>query len=54
MVVLWEYERVTMSELCRYLYLDNGTLTPLIKRLITAGLVEKNGHQRMNVLLMSL
>ncbi len=41
MLVLWEHEKVTMSELGRYLYLDNGTLTPLIKRLITAGLVQK-------------
>ncbi|PGT77939.1 MarR family winged helix-turn-helix transcriptional regulator [Bacillus sp. AFS040349] len=41
MLVLWEHKKVTMSELGRYLYLDNGTLTPLIKRLIIAGLVQK-------------
>lgn len=41
MLVLWEHGKVTMSQLGNHLYLDNGTLTPLIKRLIGSGVVEK-------------
>lgn len=41
MLVLWEHQRLTMKELGSLLYLDNGTLTPLIRRLIQADLVVK-------------
>lgn len=30
---LWEYGEMTVGDLCRRLYLDNGTITPLIKRM---------------------
>ena len=30
---LWEYGETTVGDLCRKLYLDNGTITPLIKRM---------------------
>jgi DNA-binding MarR family transcriptional regulator len=33
MLVLWEQDGVTVSELGERLYLDSGTLTPLLKRL---------------------
>ena len=39
MLVLWEDDGVTVSEIGRRLYLDSGTLTPLLKRLEAAGLV---------------
>lgn len=41
MLVLWEDERVNMSELGDKLSLDTGTLSPLVKRLIEKNLVEK-------------
>lgn len=41
MLVLWEDERVNMSELGDKLSLDTGTLSPLVKRLIEKKLVEK-------------
>ena len=41
MLVLWEYRHVTMKKLGSLLFLDNGTLTPLVRRLIQAGLVVK-------------
>lgn len=41
MLVLWEHQRLTMKKLGSLLYLDNGTLTPLIRRLIQADLVMK-------------
>lgn len=33
MMVMWEHEELTVNELGKYLYLDSGTLSPLIKKL---------------------
>lgn len=41
MLVLWERDGVTVSELGERLFLDSGTLTPLLKRLESAGLVSR-------------
>jgi DNA-binding MarR family transcriptional regulator len=41
MVVLWEKDGLTVSEIGEQLFLDSGTLTPLLKRLQAAGLVER-------------
>lgn len=38
LMALWEEDNVTVSELCRRLYLNNGTLTPLLKKM------EKDGR----------
>ncbi|MFY3386029.1 MarR family winged helix-turn-helix transcriptional regulator [Paracidovorax sp. MALMAid1276] len=37
MLVLWEQDGVTVSELGERLFLDSGTLTPLLKRLESQG-----------------
>jgi DNA-binding MarR family transcriptional regulator len=43
MLVLWEAEGpLPVGELVRALHLDTGTLTPLLKRLVQQGLVERN------------
>lgn len=39
MIVLWEQQECTVKELGNALYLDSGTLTPLLKRLEAAGLI---------------
>ncbi|UQZ32131.1 MarR family transcriptional regulator [Paenibacillus sp. PK3_47] len=39
MIVLWEKQQCTVKELGEALYLDSGTLTPLLKRLQAAGLI---------------
>lgn len=39
MMVLWEKKRLTVKELGQELYLDSGTLTPLLKKLETKGLL---------------
>ena len=39
MLVLWEAEPQTVSQLSERLHTDSGTLTPLLKRLEAAGLV---------------
>ncbi|MDR1131687.1 MAG: MarR family transcriptional regulator [Oscillospiraceae bacterium] len=41
MMVLWERKSVSVSELGKRLYLDSGTLTPLLKRLERKGLVRR-------------
>lgn len=41
MLVLWEAQRLTVSELGARLALDSGTLTPLLKRLESARLVTR-------------
>ncbi len=41
MLVLWEHDGVTVSELGERLHLDSGTLTPLLKRLESAELVTR-------------
>ncbi|WP_207725406.1 MarR family winged helix-turn-helix transcriptional regulator [Acetobacterium malicum] len=42
MMVLWEHETINVKKLGEYLYLDSGTLTPLLKRLESAGFIERN------------
>jgi DNA-binding MarR family transcriptional regulator len=41
MLVLWEGDGLMVSELGQRLSLDSGTLTPLLKRLETAGLISR-------------
>jgi MarR family transcriptional regulator, organic hydroperoxide resistance regulator len=41
MLVLWESDDVTVKELGERLFLDSGTLTPLLKRLEGMGLVRR-------------
>jgi MarR family transcriptional regulator, organic hydroperoxide resistance regulator len=41
MLVLWERDGITVSEVVERLTLDSGTLTPLLKRLQTSGLLAR-------------
>lgn len=41
LLVLWQTDDVTVKELGTRLFLDSGTLTPLLKRMEAAGLVER-------------
>lgn len=41
MLVLWEQDGLTVSQLGERLHLDSGTLTPLLKRLESGGLVQR-------------
>src|SRR5271168_5191715 len=41
MLVLWERDGVPVKEIGERLFLDSGTLTPLLKRLAQAGLVKR-------------
>lgn len=41
LLVLWETQPLSVGDLGRRLYLDSGTLTPLLKRMEQAGLVTR-------------
>ena len=40
-LVLWEKDGLTVGELCDRLMLDNGTLSPLLKKMQQAGYIER-------------
>lgn len=41
MMVLWEQDQLTVSSIGERLFLDSATLTPLLKRMETQGLVKR-------------
>jgi MarR family transcriptional regulator, organic hydroperoxide resistance regulator len=41
LLVLWEDDGASVRTLCERLYLDSGTLTPLLKRMESAGLIRR-------------
>jgi DNA-binding MarR family transcriptional regulator len=41
MMVLWDRKEIAVKDLCEVLYLDSGTLTPLLKKLEKSGLVTR-------------
>jgi DNA-binding MarR family transcriptional regulator len=45
LLVLCESDGITVSEIGRRLRLDSGTLTPVLKRLETSGLLNRNRRQ---------
>ena len=51
MLVLWERDGLTVSEIGERLYLDSATLTPLLKRLEAAGFVtrRRDAHDERKV-----
>ena len=42
LLALWESGSATVGELCRRLYLDNGTITPLLKKMEEAGILSRS------------
>ncbi len=55
LLVLWEEGTVNVGRLGERLHLDSGTLTPLLKRMATSGLVERRRDERdERVVLVSL
>ena len=45
LLVLWETDRIAVGELGTRLYLDSGTLTPLLKRMQASGLLTRTRAQ---------
>ncbi|WP_264273222.1 MarR family winged helix-turn-helix transcriptional regulator [Duffyella gerundensis] len=46
MLVLWQHDDITVSEIGERLFLDSATLTPLLKRLEAAGLLNRQRSRR--------
>ncbi len=46
MMVLWEKDEISLSDLGERVHLDSGTLTPLLKRLESKGLLNRNASAR--------
>lgn len=46
MMVLWEKHSVTVKELGETLYLDSGTLTPLLKKMEAKGLLTRRRSEQ--------
>ncbi|WP_354004091.1 MarR family winged helix-turn-helix transcriptional regulator [Ideonella oryzae] len=46
MLVLWEQDGLTVSQIGERLFLDSATLTPLLKRLAAQGVLERQRAQR--------
>ena len=42
MLVMWEHKSLNVKKLGEYIYLDSGTLTPLLKKLEEKGYIERN------------
>ena len=40
-LVLWEEDGITVGEICSRLMLDNGTLSPLLKKMQLAGYIDR-------------
>ena len=41
MLVIWEHEKITVKEMGQKLHLDSGTLTPVLKKLLSMELINK-------------
>ena len=55
LMVLWEYEEISVKELGEFLYLDSGTLTPVLKKLEQKGYLRRcRSSEDERVLLISL
>ncbi|MBQ7160433.1 MAG: MarR family transcriptional regulator [Clostridia bacterium] len=42
MMVMWEHKKINVTEIGRLLYLDSGTLTPVLKKLEQKGLITRS------------
>lgn len=55
MMVLWAEKSITIKDLGKRLYLDSGTLTPMLKNMESAGFIirkrDKNDERVMNIIL---
>ena len=41
MMVMWEHKSISVKDMGKLLYLDSGTLTPMLKKMEKAGLIRR-------------
>ncbi len=46
MMVLWEHKEMNVKELGKYLFLDSGTLTPVLKKLEIKGYITRKRNEK--------
>ena len=46
LLVLWQQDEISLKQLGEQLFLDSGTLTPLLKRLESKGLIRRGRNER--------
>lgn len=46
LIILWEEKKVSIKRICERLYLDTGTLTPLLKRMVINGYIKKKRSEK--------
>ena len=46
LLVLWQQDEISLKQLGEQLFLDSGTLTPLLKRLESKGLIRRERNER--------
>ena len=51
MMVMWEHKELNVKKIGEYIYLDSGTLTPLLKKLEDKGYIERtrNNNDERNL-----
>lgn len=57
MMLMWEHKKLNIGELGKYLFLDTGTLSPLLKGMEAKGLItrerQKNDERVVNITITS-
>lgn len=53
MMVMWEHRTITMSQMGQLLYLDSGTLTPMLKKMEQQGWIhrERSCEDERNIII---
>ena len=53
MMVMWEHRTITMSQMRQLLYLDSGTLTPMLKKMEQQGWIrrERSCEDERNIII---
>lgn len=46
MMVMWEHKSISVKDMGRLLYLDSGTLTPMLKKMEKAGLISRRRSEK--------
>lgn len=46
MMVMWEHKSISVKDMSKLLYLDSGTLTPMLKKMEKAGLISRRRSEK--------
>ena len=55
MMVMWEHKSISIKDMGKLLYLDSGTLTPMLKKMESAGLIcRKRSEEDERIVMVSI